>query len=130
MTAQAGGEILAGRPVRRRSEDSLTRVKSYICAHVREPISVSILASVAGMETTAFARYIRRKTGMTPKFLVCIEKVRYADRLSLLHDMSHQALADEVGLSAGAFRRAVLRVRAKTSAAIENIIVIDPVSIL
>jgi len=86
------------------------RAFEHIVTNIDKPVRVADLADVAGMEPTAFCRFLRCKIGITPKELVLRGKVAFAAALLRRTDHSITEVADRVGLSEDSLRRAVRRI--------------------
>lgn len=80
------------------AEPRISAVSDYVRRHLRQRITNDDLARCANMQVTAFARFFKHRTGISPHQFVVRERLTRA--CTLLHDasLSIEAIADEVGL--------------------------------
>lgn len=90
------------------SERSAVRaVQDHVLAHLKDDLSVPMLASRAGMSERSFARIFRSETGTTPAEFVENARIDAARRLAEESDLPAKRLADAVGYAnVDGFRRA------------------------
>ncbi|APW36870.1 AraC family transcriptional regulator [Rhodoferax koreense] len=86
---------------------SVREVQDHVLAHLKDDLSVPVLASVAGMSDRNFARIFRSETGTTPADFVEQARIDAARRLAEETDLPAKRLADMVGYAnVDGFRRA------------------------
>ena len=75
----------------------LKRVIDFIEANLAEPLTLELLAHVAGLSVFHFARVFRKATGHSPYHYVCERRLLRAQRLLMAHDMAVQDIAPLCG---------------------------------
>ncbi len=86
------------------------KVQDHVLAHLRDDLSVPVLAARAGMSERTFARSFRSETGTTPAEFVENARIDAARRLAEESDLPGKRLADAVGYAnVDGFRRAFAR---------------------
>ncbi|WP_436827932.1 helix-turn-helix domain-containing protein [Sphingomonas sp. DT-207] len=78
------GALPDERTASRLTDRQMRAVQDYIRTHIGQPISVSALATVAGVSTGHFFRSFRETSGMTP--LACLQRMRIARAAEILED--------------------------------------------
>lgn len=71
----------------------LKRVIDFIEANLAEPLTLELLAHVAGLSVFHFARVFRKATGYSPYRYVSERRLLRAQRLLMAHDMAVQDIA-------------------------------------
>ena len=88
-------------------KSSVRELQDYVLAHLRNDLSVPVLAAHAGMSERNFARTFRSETGTTPAEFVENARIDAARRLAEDTDLPAKRLADAVGYAnVDGFRRA------------------------
>lgn len=77
----------------------------WLEAHVREDMSLPVIARRAGMSTRTLSRRFREQVGTTPAHWVARARVRRAQRLLETTDLSVEKVADVVGFGSSAVLR-------------------------
>lgn len=75
----------------------LRMVIEFVEAHLNEPLTLEILASIAGLSVFHFARVFRRVTGLSPYHYVCERRLLKAQRMLMAIDQPIQQIADACG---------------------------------
>lgn len=77
----------------------LERVREYVLARFREPLPLARVAGIAGMDTSYFSDFFRRKAEVP--FSRWLEHLRIGAALDLVHGANHSItyIAHEVGFS-------------------------------
>lgn len=78
---------------------TLARVRDYIDAHMKSDISLSDLATIAGMAADTFARRFKATTGRAPYAYVIEERVRRAESLLRESELPISVIAFHCGFS-------------------------------
>lgn len=81
------------------SRPALARVREYIHANIGSDISLTELASVAGMQVDSFARRFKAATGLAPYAFVLEERIRMAEILLSGTDQAIGNVAIRLGFS-------------------------------
>ncbi len=79
------------------ADPALTRVYAYIAAHFNRDISLTVLASEAGMSPGYFSRYFKEKTGMTYSGYLTGIRMNYAANLLKMTGYSLKKVSTETG---------------------------------
>ena len=79
----------------------IERVVTYIHTHLAEPLTVDMLAGVAGFSPCYFSRRFRLETGMTPYHYILTSRIDRSKQLLNTTDMTVQRIALEVGFASG-----------------------------
>lgn len=88
-------------------KSSVRELQDYVLAHLRDDLSVPVLAAHAGMSERNFARTFRSETGTTPAEFVENARIDAARRLAEDTDLPAKRLAAAVGYAnVDGFRRA------------------------
>lgn len=77
--------------------------EAYINAHMNEKITLSDLASEAGLSDYYFSRYFKSHTGVSPIEYVTMKKLDYASALLSRTDRSVSEIADQIGYTLRSF---------------------------
>lgn len=105
------------------SHAKLRDVLDYIDAHLRETITRSTLARIAGLSLRSFGRQFKIRTGLTPRdYIRCRRTVR---ALELLEEgrLKKAAIAGEVGFyDQSHMKRQILRLRAEEVTATRGVL--------
>ncbi|WP_086733659.1 AraC family transcriptional regulator [Erythrobacter colymbi] len=80
----------------------LRRVIDFIEANLAEPLTLDLLAHIAGLSVFHFARVFRQATGVSPYRYVSERRLQHAQRLL----MSHELAVAEIGAACGFPRHA------------------------
>ncbi|HEY4065826.1 MAG TPA: GlxA family transcriptional regulator [Burkholderiaceae bacterium] len=80
-------------------QDPMARVQAHVVAHLREPLTVSVLSAVAGMSTRHFARSFSHWAGMTPHEFVESARLDSARRLLEATTQALKSIAWECGFA-------------------------------
>lgn len=88
----------------------LARARSYVAAHLGEPLGVDRLARVAGLSRAHFVRRFTAEIGQSPSDYVFAQRMERAARLLVATDMPVASIAAATGFAGGnyfakAFRR-------------------------
>ena len=75
------------------------RVREYIDAHLESNVSLEMLAGIAGLSISRFARAFKQSEGVTPHEYVMRCRVRRAQELLAATDMSLSQIAYTSGFS-------------------------------
>lgn len=82
-------------------------VQDYVLAHLKDDLSVPVLAARASMSERSFARIFRSEAGTTPAEFVEKARIEAARRMAEESDLPAKRLADAVGYAnVDGFRRA------------------------
>lgn len=95
--------------------DDLAPVLEWALAHLREPLTVDLLAARALMSPRTFARRFQAAVGTTPLQWVLRQRVHRAQELLETTDLPLDRIAEESGLGTAANLRLHLRRVAQTS---------------
>lgn len=96
----------------------LQRVIGYLNEHLTETVRLKELASIAGMEKTAFSRFFRRTVGMASREFIEQWRISLAAERMLVSDHTLTELADDLGFaSIYSFERAVKKLTGVTPSA-------------
>lgn len=88
----------------------LGKVKQFVDAKLTEPLSLDLVASVAGLEKTYFSKYFREKTGIRFRDWLSTVRVKRAMEIMIARDLSITEIAFKVGFQdLRTFERAVER---------------------
>ena len=89
---------------------AIRAIQDHVLAHLKDDLSVPVLAILAGMSERNFARVFKQEAGSTPAEFVELARIDAARRLAEESDMPMKRLADEVGYAnIDGFRRAFFR---------------------
>jgi AraC-like DNA-binding protein len=86
---------------RRREAARFRDVLEHVRMHLEEPIRVSDLADVAGLERTYFSRQFNRVFGISPARYVQRRRIEHAQELLLNTDLTLDQLAERLGFTDG-----------------------------
>jgi transcriptional regulator GlxA family with amidase domain len=75
----------------------LRRVIDFIEANLAQPLTLELLAHVAGLSVFHFARVFRQATGFSPYRYVCERRLLLAQRLLMAQEMAVQDIAPACG---------------------------------
>lgn len=75
----------------------LKRVIDFIESNLAEPLTLDLLAHVAGLSVFHFARVFRRATGVSPYRYVCDRRLLLAQRLLMERELAVQDIAPLCG---------------------------------
>lgn len=75
----------------------LRRVVEYVEANLAEPLTIDLLAHIAGLSPFHFSRVFRRATGMSPYRYVCERRLLKAQRMLMAADTRVQDIASACG---------------------------------
>jgi AraC family transcriptional activator FtrA len=102
-------------PVRSDARHGLSRVLEWVDRHLREPLSVELLADRASMSPRTFARRFRAETGTTPHQWLTHQRLLAAQRRLETTRDSIDAIAEAVGLQTAATLRLHFRRTLRTT---------------
>jgi transcriptional regulator GlxA family with amidase domain len=74
----------------------LERAVAFIETSFAQPVSLTMLATLAGLSVSRFATLFRQEVGISPHRYLCLVRVRHAQRL-LRHGTPPSVVATEVG---------------------------------
>ncbi len=83
------------------SEKILKRVVDHIDAHYKEDLNNKALASLCGYHEYYFSKIFQKYTGLTPHSYIVKKRLSEAKKLLLETNSTLEAIADELGFSAG-----------------------------
>lgn len=80
------------------ARDDLNELLTWISDHLRDDVSVPVLAKRMGLSVRHFSRVFRAETGLTPAAYVEVARVEYARRLLEETERTLDGVADACGL--------------------------------
>ncbi len=93
----------------------LIKIEAYVRQHPDTSLTLMQAASIAGMESTHFSKFFRKKTGVRFKYWEDLRKVERAVSLFETNDISVTEAALKVGFNdLTTFERAFKRIKQKT----------------
>jgi AraC-like DNA-binding protein len=97
---------------------ALDRVREYVDTHYAKPLTVSRLASMAGLSTFHFIRAFRAATGQTPHQYLRARRIERACELLVTTPIPVTEICDAVGFqSLGSFSALFRKLTGETPAA-------------
>jgi transcriptional regulator GlxA family with amidase domain len=80
----------------RTTSHAVERAVAFIETSFAQPVSLTMLAALAGLSVSRFATLFRQEVGISPHRYLCLVRVRHAQRL-LRHGTPPSVVATEVG---------------------------------
>jgi AraC-like DNA-binding protein len=82
--------------LQRTTSRAVARAVTFIETSFAQPVSLAMLAALAGLSVSRFATLFRQEVGISPHRYLCLVRVRHAQRL-LRHGTPPSVVATEVG---------------------------------
>jgi AraC-like DNA-binding protein len=82
--------------LQRTTSRAVERAVAFIEMSFAQPVSLAMLAALAGLSVSRFATLFRQEVGVSPHRYLCLVRVRHAQRL-LRHGTPPSVVATEVG---------------------------------
>lgn len=95
--------VAAGSPAPRSHRDALLLAKEYIRAHLAEPLSLEVLASVANLSPNYFHRLFTARFGCTPNRYITTQRILAARSKLAYSDQSLAQIAMDCGFSSQSY---------------------------
>ncbi|SDE55955.1 Response regulator containing CheY-like receiver domain and AraC-type DNA-binding domain [Paenibacillus sp. UNCCL117] len=86
-----------------RTNDIIERVKKYIQAHIRSPLSLDLLAHHVSLSPRYLSRVFKDEVGMNFTDFVTNQRIDKASELILTTDLTVEQIADQVGFNSSAY---------------------------